>query len=202
MAIQYYGARYVPILTGEWNATLTYEPLSIVTYGNNSYTSKVNVPLNTPPTGEKTDPYWVLTGNYNGEIAEINGNITKIKSDIEVLKEKALAVIWENPNVASQMKQYQIEVTIPDGFVIEKAFVGVNLNTSSSIKVGLFEYTTDGVISYTSTTSNQYNIVIYQRNVSSTGLISECKRFQTDNQPTTYNDYLIPAYALAIGHYN
>ena len=72
----YIGSRYVPLFKGDWDSTLTYESLCIVTYGNNSYTSKRPVPLNTPPTtGDSNDPYWALTGNYNGQISSLQSQI-------------------------------------------------------------------------------------------------------------------------------
>ena len=42
----YIGARYVPKLVGEWDSTkeTAYEPLIIVTYQGNSYTSRQYVP--------------------------------------------------------------------------------------------------------------------------------------------------------------
>lgn len=85
----YIGSRYVPIFKGAWNATLSYEALTIVEYGNNSFTSKRPVPLNTPPTtGDENDPYWVLTGNYNGQIANLQNQINVHTSEIAALANK------------------------------------------------------------------------------------------------------------------
>lgn len=64
---QYVGARYVPKIMGEWNKTLQYEALSVVTYMGNSFTSKVPVPANVEINN--TD-YWVNTGNYNAQVEE------------------------------------------------------------------------------------------------------------------------------------
>lgn len=64
---QYVGARYVPKIMGEWNKALQYEPLSVVTYMGNSFTSKVPVPANVEINN--TD-YWVNTGNYNAQVEE------------------------------------------------------------------------------------------------------------------------------------
>lgn len=64
---QYVGARYVPKIMGEWNKTLQYEALSVVTYMGNSFTSKVPVPANVEI--DNTD-YWVNTGNYNAQVEE------------------------------------------------------------------------------------------------------------------------------------
>lgn len=70
---QYIGARYVPIFgrknenTIEWDNSKPYEPLSVVTYQGNSYTSKQYVPSNIEITDET---YWALTGNYNAQIEQ------------------------------------------------------------------------------------------------------------------------------------
>ena len=64
---QYVGARYVPKIMGEWNKSLQYEALSVVTYMGNSFTSKVPVPANVEI--DNTD-YWVNTGNYNAQVEE------------------------------------------------------------------------------------------------------------------------------------
>lgn len=72
--MQYIGARYVPIFADpiEWQPNKLYEPLTIVTYNNSSYTSKQTVPAGvSPDNGE----YWVETGNFN---AQINDLTTKI----------------------------------------------------------------------------------------------------------------------------
>lgn len=86
---QYVGARYVPKVMGEWNKALQYEPLSIVTYLGNSFTSKVPVPPNID-ISNKT--YWVNTGNYNAQVEayrqetaqlqnRLNDEITNRKND-------------------------------------------------------------------------------------------------------------------------
>ena len=68
---QYVGARYVPIFgrkgedTIEWDNLAPYEPLTIVLYQGNSYTSRTYVPARV----EITDThYWALTGNYNAQV--------------------------------------------------------------------------------------------------------------------------------------
>ena len=68
---EYIGARYVPIFgrkdedTIEWDNTDYYEPLTIVLYQGNSYTSRQFVPIGIDITN--TD-YWAQTGNYNAQI--------------------------------------------------------------------------------------------------------------------------------------
>lgn len=64
---QYVGARYVPVFADplEWSDQREYEPLTIVTYQGNSYTSMQSVPV-----GVDIDntAYWARTGNYNAQI--------------------------------------------------------------------------------------------------------------------------------------
>lgn len=64
---QYVGARYVPIFATpvEWSDTREYEPLTIVTYQGNSYTSRQYVPTGIEVTNEE---YWALTGNFNAQV--------------------------------------------------------------------------------------------------------------------------------------
>ena len=73
----YVGSRYVPLFAGAWDNSVTYEPLTIVEYGNNSYTSKKPVLAGTLPTD--TD-YWALTGNYNGQISNLQNQIGDLTS--------------------------------------------------------------------------------------------------------------------------
>lgn len=86
---QYVGARYVPKIMGEWNKTLQYEALSVVTYMGNSFTSKMPVPANVEITNED---YWVNTGNYNAQVedyrketANLSNEFTKANENINNL---------------------------------------------------------------------------------------------------------------------
>lgn len=87
---QYIGARYVPIFDGAWDNTKTYEPLTVVEYQGNSYTSRQAVPTGIEITNEQ---YWVETGNYSAqieayrqEVLTYNGRITQNEQDIETIK--------------------------------------------------------------------------------------------------------------------
>lgn len=64
---QYVGARYVPVFASplEWSGTQGYEPLTIVAYQGNSYTSMQSVPAGIDIANTE---YWVQTGNYNAQI--------------------------------------------------------------------------------------------------------------------------------------
>lgn len=84
---QYVGARYVTKIyensldpsSAEWEGSVNYEPLTLVTYNNGSYLSKKEVP------GSVGDPasnplYWVQTGFYNGQIAALDARIQILES--------------------------------------------------------------------------------------------------------------------------
>ena len=85
---EYVGARYVPVFADpiEWDSTKTYEPLTIVYYGGNSFTSRQYVPAGIDITN---DTYWALTGNYNAQIEQyrtevqtFDNRITGVENDI------------------------------------------------------------------------------------------------------------------------
>lgn len=72
---EYVGARYVPIVVGEWDKTRTYEPLMVVTYQGNSYTSRQYVPAGIEITNES---YWVLSANYNAQVEAYRNEVSSI----------------------------------------------------------------------------------------------------------------------------
>ena len=76
----YVGARYVPVIYGEWNSKVSYEPLTIVSWQGNSYTSKTYVPANID-IGNTT--YWVKTADYNAQVEYYRQDIERAKQDID-----------------------------------------------------------------------------------------------------------------------
>lgn len=89
---QYIGARYVPIFgrvnedSIEWDNSAPYEPLTIVLWQGNSYTSRQHVPAGVEITDEQ---YWANTGNYNAQIEQyrqdvrnLGGRVSKNETDI------------------------------------------------------------------------------------------------------------------------
>lgn len=83
---QYIGARYVPIFgrkgeeTSEWDNKAPYEPLTIVLYKGNSYTSRQYVPTGIDITDET---YWANTGNYNAQIEQYRKETTTVKAGLD-----------------------------------------------------------------------------------------------------------------------
>jgi len=86
--LQYIGARYVPKFylnpddnTTNWKSGVSYEPLTVVTYLDDSYTSKIAVPASVgDPASNPT--YWALTGNYNAGMTNLQNQITQNANDI------------------------------------------------------------------------------------------------------------------------
>ena len=82
---QYIGARYVPIFgrkdeaTITWDNTKPYEPLTIVLYQGNSYTSRQYVPAGVDITDEG---YWALTGNYNAQVEQYRRDTAQVAHDL------------------------------------------------------------------------------------------------------------------------
>lgn len=62
---EYVGARYIPLIMGEWDNTVTYEPLSVVMYQGDSFTSRQYVPIGVEITNET---YWAPSGNFNAQL--------------------------------------------------------------------------------------------------------------------------------------
>lgn len=81
---QYVGARYVPKFSEpiEWQSGKSYEALTIVTYNNASYTSKVPVPADVGTPAQNPD-YWALTGNYNGQVEQYRQDTEQLKNSVD-----------------------------------------------------------------------------------------------------------------------
>lgn len=78
----YIGNRYVPKIMGAWDNTkqTPYESLSIVTWGEASYTSIKNVPVGIDITNTS---YWVVTGNYNGQVEIYRQEVVNYKNETD-----------------------------------------------------------------------------------------------------------------------
>ena len=84
---EYIGARYVPLFADpiEWDNTKTYEPLTIVYYQGNSYTSRQAVPTGIAITNED---YWALTGNYNAQIEAYREEVAQYAGEVAEFDER------------------------------------------------------------------------------------------------------------------
>ena len=84
---QYIGARYVPIFgrkgetSIEWDNTKPYEPLTIVLYEGNSYTSRQTVPIGVDISDEY---FWANTGNYNAQIEAYRQSVNNLSEQFDL----------------------------------------------------------------------------------------------------------------------
>lgn len=85
---QYIGARYVPKFyensdgTSAWRSGVIYEPLTIVTYNGNSYTSKKVVPA-TIGDPSSNPAYWVATGVFNEQVESIRQELEETEARVD-----------------------------------------------------------------------------------------------------------------------
>lgn len=86
--LQYIGARYVPKLFDNpddhsitWKAGVSYEPLTIVLYNEDTYTSRKPIP---PSIGNPADNpiYWAMTSNFNAALVALQNNVTEINNKL------------------------------------------------------------------------------------------------------------------------
>ena len=83
---EYIGARYVPLFADpiDWDSTKTYEPLTIVYYQGNSYTSRQAVPAG---ISIENEAFWALTGNYNAQIEQYRDEVRTFDGRIDALED-------------------------------------------------------------------------------------------------------------------
>ena len=85
---QYIGARYVPLFytasdnSNDWEAGVLYEPLTIVMYLNQSYTSKKQVPASVGNPADNPE-YWILTGGYNAQVAQLAQDVQDLDDRLD-----------------------------------------------------------------------------------------------------------------------
>lgn len=78
----YIGARYVPLMGGEWNIDNSYEPLVVVTYQGSSYTSNTFVPAG---TDINNTTYWTKTGDYNAQVEQYRQEVNNLNNTVNNL---------------------------------------------------------------------------------------------------------------------
>ena len=140
---EYIGARYIPVFMGTWDSTSTYEPLSIVEYQGNSYTSRQYVPAGIEITNTA---YWFVSGNYNAQIEQYRQEVSNINNQVET-NTKNIATNTEN--IATNTKNIAANTEAIKN--IEKRDYTNYRETFMKIPFGSIPYPTG----YNSTTFNQ-----------------------------------------------
>lgn len=87
---QYIGARYVPIFgrgegtSVDWDGGEdAYEPLSIVYWRGDTYTSRRYVPAG---IDIENDEYWVVTGRYNAQVEQYRQEVLSFQGQIDAIR--------------------------------------------------------------------------------------------------------------------
>lgn len=94
---QYIGARYVPQFfknpngSWDWAQGFQYEPLTIVRYGENTFTSRQLVPSSVGTPNDNPD-YWAQTGSYNGAILELQQQINSTNQSLQTAIDKSIGL--------------------------------------------------------------------------------------------------------------
>ena len=98
---QYIGARYVPVFAepSEWDSNRSYEPLTIVTYYGNSYTSKKSV-----PAGIQLDnsEYWASTGNFNAQVEAYRAEVEEYADKVDNFIDGNVIIIGDSYAVPAE----------------------------------------------------------------------------------------------------
>lgn len=135
--LQYIGARYVPKFflnpddqSNDWKSGVLYEALTIVTYNNDSYTSKIPVPANIGDPASNPN-YWACTTKYTAALMALQNSVGAIEdligdtsiSEVGDTITESIDVLYEKI-LASAMYINHIDTDIVlDGFVDEPLFI-------------------------------------------------------------------------------
>lgn len=135
---RYIGARYVPIMGGAWDNTREYEPLTVVQYEGDSYTSKMYVPVGVAITNAT---YWVKTGVFNQQLAYLNEHMQDAEQDIDDIQGDINDIRSDINNLSASMlsvKTYEFTNTNTDS-IASGAFKTLTFNASDSAESELFK---------------------------------------------------------------
>ena len=162
---QYIGARYVPIFgrkgetSIEWDNSKPYEPLTIVTYQGNSYTSRTYVPVGV--TIDNTD-FWVVTGNYNAQIESYREDVERLQesfddfqSDMEEEFQEQVASLEADYNSTKTSLTSEIRET--EGQLVTQ------INTTETQLVTQINTTETQLVTQINTTESQMTAYINQQ---------------------------------------
>ena len=107
---QYIGARYVPLFADpmQWDSAKTYEPLTIVYNGGNSYTSRQYVPAGIQIDD---DSYWALTGNYNAQIEQYRAEVARCDGRIKVVENDTAQLKTDTAQLKTDTAQLKTDVS-------------------------------------------------------------------------------------------
>jgi len=135
----YVGARYVPKFANplEWAENTAYEAMTVVSYNNNSYTSKIPVPATVGNPADNPD-YWALTGNYNAQVEQYRQETENYNAQVEQYRQDVVKVKKDVNNNSNNITNLSNKVadflaimeTCPPAISHRMLYRGKNLGTS------------------------------------------------------------------------
>ena len=132
----YIGARYVPIFADpvEWDNEREYEPLTIVVYNGDMYTSKCYVPKGAalPEYPDNQTKYWVRTADYNYQFADLKKTVNDLSRLVEQFQKDNQTFTELINSWNEQVKQWEAKMdewqTTVDGVTAAVADLTAKLN--------------------------------------------------------------------------
>jgi len=135
---EYIGARYVPIFGRKdetsiaWDDSKPYEPLTIVLYQGNSYTSRQYVPAGIPITNET---YWALTGNYNAQVEAYRNEVQGFRTDIDKNTEDIATINGEIGTGFTADNTVRDEITAANGAINDVSkIIGTGFTADNTVR--------------------------------------------------------------------
>lgn len=127
----YIGARYVPKFADpfQWSATEQYEPLTIVSYQGNTFTSRTFPPVGVAPTN---NTYWAQTGNYNAQLEAYKQQVDNLAQEVQQNETSFTQQIEDIKNQAYQ-KANKKYILIGDSFAYQ---INQNIKTKLLLTEG------------------------------------------------------------------
>lgn len=149
---QYIGARYVPYIFGTWRSGISYEPLTVVTYMGRSFTSKLAVPADIADAPPDAPEYWVETGSYNSQVAqlqesydELNHRISQVESTVRDVVIIADSYGTYNGAGNDHTMQYNIRDRLVSYLGWDSDFIHYSAQNGAGFCNGLFESQLDAL---------------------------------------------------------
>lgn len=143
----YIGARYVPIFADpiEWDKTKSYEPLTIVTYQGDSYTSKTFVPSQTEITNTE---FWARTGSYNAQVEQYRKEVQEVVTQFDDLENTVNNSISQFDSRLTQTENkvdsYETRVTtLENDNTTNKANISSNTSEITTLKSNIESINTE-----------------------------------------------------------
>ena len=131
---RYVGARYVPVFDEDWDNTKAYDPLTIVSYQGDSYTSRGYVPVGTAITNTT---YWAKTGNFNQQVAHVSDRVDRVEDDVRDLQNEDTRMQGEIDDLESDVTALKtFKQQLPSRFMVVTKTVEIGSINAGALKSG------------------------------------------------------------------